>query len=152
MSLMHTDMKQSLDRQAVVVRDARASDMAEIQKIYAHAVRCGLASFEEVPPTANELLARREAVLALGLPYLAAELAGRVVGYSYATSYRPRPAYRQTVEDSVYVAEGMQGRGVGRAQIAVVGPWIRIGGARPAWRRLRFQDRHHSAASALGPP
>ena len=118
-----------MGHQALVVRDARAADMPEIQKIYAYAVRHGLASFEEEPPSANELLARREAVLALGLPYLTAELAGRVVGYSYATSYRPRPAYRHTVEDSVYVAEGMQGRGVGRALLSALvarcetGPW-----------------------------
>ena len=113
----------------VIVRDTRDSDMPVIQTIYAHHVAHGLASFEEVPPTSDELLARRQSVLALGLPYLAAELDGRVVGYSYATAYRPRPAYRDTVEDSVYVAEGMGGRGVGRALLAALicrceaGPW-----------------------------
>jgi phosphinothricin acetyltransferase len=75
------------------------------------------------------MLARRASVLDLGLPYLAAEAAGQVVGYSYATGYRPRPAYRHTIEDSVYVAERMQGRGIGRALLSALiarcetGPW-----------------------------
>jgi L-amino acid N-acyltransferase YncA len=114
---------------AVVLRDASEQDMAAIQAIYAQEVLHGLASFEEVPPSTEEMLARRAAVLDLGLPYLAAELDGRVVGYAYATAYRPRPAYRYTVEDSVYVAEAMQGRGVGRALLSALiarcetGPW-----------------------------
>ena len=68
--------------QAVVVRDATEQDMAAIQAIYAQEVLHGLATFEEVPPTTDVLLARRASVLDLGLPYLAAELAGQVVGYS----------------------------------------------------------------------
>jgi phosphinothricin acetyltransferase len=117
------------EAQAVVVRDATEQDMAAIQAIYAKEVLHGLATFEEVPPTADDLLARRAAVLDLGLPYLAAEAAGRIVGYSYATGYRPRPAYRRTIEDSVYVAEGMRGCGIGRALLAALiarcenGPW-----------------------------
>ena len=112
-----------------LVRDATDADMAEIQTIYAQQVLQGLASFEEVPPTAETLLARRQEVLGLGLPYLVAEGKGRVLGYSYATPYRPRPAYRHTVEDSVYVAEGMHGLGVGRALLTTLiarceaGPW-----------------------------
>ena len=115
--------------EAVVVRDATEQDMAAIQAIYAQQVLQGLATFEEVPPTTDVMLARRASVLDLGLPYLAAEVAGQVVGYSYATPYRPRPAYRHTIEDSVYVAESMQGRGVGRALLSALiarcepGPW-----------------------------
>lgn len=103
--------------------------MPAIQAIYAHHVLTGLASFEETPPSVEEMLARRQAVLGLGLPYLAAEAEGRVVGYSYASSYRPRPAYRHTVEDSVYVAPGEAGRGIGGALLAALiarceaGPW-----------------------------
>ena len=114
---------------SVIVRDARPSDMRAIERIYAREVLQGLASFEEVPPTANDLLARRERVLALGLPYLTAAIDGRVVGYSYATAYRARPAYRHTVENSVYVAEGFQGSGIGRALLSALiarcaaGPW-----------------------------
>jgi L-amino acid N-acyltransferase YncA len=89
--------------------------MRAIQSLYAHHVRCGLASFEETPPTLEEMTTRRASVLALGLPYLAAESDGRVVGYAYATSYRPRPAYRYTLEDSVYVSEEFGGCGIGSA-------------------------------------
>jgi phosphinothricin acetyltransferase len=116
-------------RQAVLVRDATEQDMAVIQAIYAQEVLHGLATFEEVPPSVADMRARRAGVLDLGLPYLAAERNGQVVGYSYATGYRPRPAYRHTVEDSVYVAEGMQGRGIGRALLSALiarceaGPW-----------------------------
>ncbi len=115
--------------QAVRVRDAVSADMAEIQEIYAHHVLHGLATFEEVPPSAAEMTGRRAAVLAAGLPYLAAEIDGRVVGYSYATAFRARPAYRYTVEDSVYVRDGMAGRGIGVALLAELirrceaGPW-----------------------------
>ena len=103
--------------------------MAAVQAIYAHHVLTGLASFEEQPPTLDEMLRRRAGVLDLGLPYLVAEREGRIVGYCYATSYRPRPAYRFTVEDSVYVAEGEGGRGTGSALLGALiagceaGPW-----------------------------
>jgi len=118
--------------QAVSVRDATEQDMAAIQAIYAQEVLHGLASFEEVPPTVDAMLARRTGVLDLGLPYLAAELAGEVVGYSYATEYRPRPAYRYTVEDSVYVAANAHGRGVGRALLSALIARCETG----AWRQM----------------
>jgi len=111
------------------VRDADEADMAAVQAIYAHHVLYGLATFEEVPPTVADMVARRAGVLAAGLPYLVAESDGRVVGYAYAASYRPRPAYRFTIEDSVYVADGLGGRGIGRALLATLiarceqGPW-----------------------------
>ena len=113
----------------LIVRTAQAADVPSIQAIYAREVSHGRASFEEVPPEVSEMHSRREATLRLGLPYLAAVLNGRVVGYSYAAPYRPRAAYRGTIEDSVYVAEGMQGRGVGSALLSSLiercadGPW-----------------------------
>jgi L-amino acid N-acyltransferase YncA len=116
-------------RSAILVRDARDTDMDAVTKIYAAHVLHGLASFEEVPPSLDEMKSRRAAVLQHGLPYLVAELDGRIVGYSYATSYRTRPAYRYTVEDSVYVEDGFHGRGVGTALLAELiarcerGPW-----------------------------
>jgi phosphinothricin acetyltransferase len=100
-----------------------------IQAIYAHHVMHGLASFEEEPPSVEEMVTRWDKVRALGLPYLAAEIEGQVVGYSYATAYRPRPAYRYTIENSVYVREGMAGRGIGKALLLELiarcrsGPW-----------------------------
>ncbi|MEO6270601.1 MAG: N-acetyltransferase family protein [Lautropia sp.] len=92
--------------------------MAAVQAIYAHHVLHGRASFEVVPPSIAEMGARRDSVLAAGLPYLVAEVGGRVVGYSYATAYRPRAAYQHTIEDSVYVAHGMTGHGIGHALLA----------------------------------
>lgn len=111
------------------MRDAADGDLPAIQAIYAHHVLHGLASFEEVPPGVDELRARHAAVRAAGLPYLVAEVDGAVAGYAYATLYRPRSAYRHTVEDSVYVALGMAGRGIGAALLAALiarceaGPW-----------------------------
>lgn len=105
---------------AMTVRDAADADLAAVQAIYAHFVLHGLASFEEVPPSTAEIARRREAVRALGLPYLVAEAEGRVLGFAYAGPYRPRPAYRYTVEDSVYVAPDAGGRGAGRALLATL--------------------------------
>ncbi|MEM7021335.1 MAG: N-acetyltransferase family protein [Pseudomonadota bacterium] len=112
-----------------IIRDSTQDDVEAIQAIYAIEVLDGLASFEEVPPGVDAMRSRREAVLAQGLPYLAAESDGQVVGYCYASLYRIRPAYRNTLEDSVYVARGMQGLGVGRALLSTLitrcerGPW-----------------------------
>lgn len=116
-------------RTAVDVRDAREGDMRFVQEIYAHHVLHGLASFEEAAPGVAEMIGRRESVLKLGLPYLVAEMDGRIVGYSYASAYRPRPAYRHTIEDSVYVRDGFAGHGIGRELLSTLikrcehGPW-----------------------------
>jgi phosphinothricin acetyltransferase len=99
----------------LILRDARDHDLPAIQAIYAHHVIHGTASFELDPPSLSEMLRRRADILGNGLPYLVAERAGEVVGYGYATLYRPRPAYRFTVEDSVYVRDGMGGLGIGQA-------------------------------------
>ena len=114
---------------AVIVRDALQADVGAIQAIYAHHVLHGLASFEEVPPSCADMCARRQTVLDLGLPYLVAEIGGEIVGYSYAAMYRPRAAYRYTVEDSVYIAEGFGGNGIGTSLLRELitrceaGPW-----------------------------
>ncbi len=111
------------------IRETHGGDITAIQKIYAHHVLKGRASFEEVPPDAAELSSRRAAILKEGLPYLVAEMDGQILGYSYATRYRPRSAYRYTLEDSVYVAEGFAGRGIGKALLIALlarceaGPW-----------------------------
>ena len=93
------------------IRDSRTDDVAAIREIYAFHVRHGLASFEEEPPTVEEMAGRRAAVLDQGYPHLVAELDGEVVGYSYVSAYRPRPAYRFTVENSVYVRDGCPAAG-----------------------------------------
>ncbi len=97
------------------VRDAAAADFPAMAAIYAHHVQTGLGSFEEVPPSADELKRRHQGVRARGLPWRVAELDGRLVGYCYASPYHSRSAYRFTIQDSVYVAEDCIGRGVGRA-------------------------------------
>ena len=102
----------------VLVRPSRASDIPAIHAIYTPAVLEGTASFELDPPDEAEMARRREAILADGFPYLVAEQEGRVVAYAYAGKYRPRPAYRFAVENSIYVAPECQGKGVGKALLA----------------------------------
>src|SRR5262249_23733570 len=99
---------------AALVRPAKPTDIAAITRIYDHAVRHGTASFELAPPQATEMARRQDALLAGGFPYLVAEGDGGVLGYAYAGPYRARPAYRFTVEDSVYIAPEAQQRGLGR--------------------------------------
>ncbi len=99
----------------MIVRAATDADLAAITGIYGHHVLNGLGTFEETPPSVADMAARKAAVDAHGLPYVVAEEGGRVVGYAYAALFRPRPAYRYTVEDSVYVAPDLAGRGIGKA-------------------------------------
>lgn len=106
-------MNETIDN-SVMVRDAVETDLAAIQAIYAHHVLHGLASFETVPPDLQEMARRRRDILDRGLPYRIASIDGRLVGYAYAGPYRTRPAYRFTLEDSVYVAADAVGRGIGR--------------------------------------
>jgi len=94
--------------------------VAAVQAIYSHYVLHDLCSFEEEVPTVDQMQARRADVLQRGLPYLVALKDGEVVGYAYATAYRARSAYRHTVEDSIYVAQGMHGHGIGKALLREV--------------------------------
>ena len=100
---------------SLVVRPSLEADIPAIAAIYAHAVLHGTASFELDPPGEEEMAHRRAALLAGGYPYLVAERGGEILGYAYAGAYRTRPAYRSTVEDSIYIAPSAQGQGVGRA-------------------------------------
>ena len=111
-------MSSVLRRPPTVVRLAEPRDIAAIARIYDHAVRHGTASFEIEPPDENEMSHRRDVLLAGGYPFLVAELGGAVVGYAYAGPYRARPAYRWTIEDSIYIAPQAQRRGLGRALLA----------------------------------
>ena len=104
----------------MLVRPATAADCAAIQSIYSHHVLHGLASFEETPPSVQEMRSRYDDVTARGLPYLAAEEAGEVIGYGYCTLYRTRSAYRHTLEDSVYVRAGQHRKGIGKAILAAL--------------------------------
>jgi len=100
-----------------LLRPAVAADVPAITAIYAHAVLYGTASFEIEPPDEGEMANRFRALAGAGFPYLAAELDGAVRGYAYAGPYRTRVAYRNTLEDSIYVAPEFHGRGIGRALV-----------------------------------
>lgn len=97
------------------IRDATDHDVDAIQSIYAHHVLHGLGTFETEPPESDEMRSRWRQITAAGFPYLVAVDTGTVVGYAYANHFRTRAAYRQTVEDSIYVAPAAMGRGIGRA-------------------------------------
>ncbi len=101
----------------VSIRPATPDDIPAVTRIYAHAVAHGTASFELDPPDQAEMLRRMRALLDGGFPYITAEIDGAVAGYAYAGPYRPRVAYRYSVEDSIYIDPAVQRRGVGRALI-----------------------------------
>jgi len=121
---------QSIDIAAAgVIRTARSDDVEQIQQIYAHHVLSSTTTFEETPPTVEEMAQRMQSVSDQGLPWLVAERDGRIVGYCYAAPYRPRPAYRYTIEDSIYLADGESGKGIGCELLTTLiehceqGPW-----------------------------
>lgn len=97
-----------------LVRDARPGDVPRITDIYAHWVQTGTMSFELEAPDEPEMLKRFNAILDGGYPYLALEQGGELLGYAYAGAYRPRPAYRFTAEDSIYLHRDAGGRGLGK--------------------------------------
>lgn len=146
---------QHATRSAFQIRDACLADMPAVQALYAHYVLHELATFELVPPTVEEMCARRQAILESGLPYLVAQIDQEIVGYAYAASYRPRPAYRYTVEDSVYLSPNHKGMGLGAALLGEVirrceqGPWRQMvavitqggtAGSAELHRKLGFQE------------
>jgi phosphinothricin acetyltransferase len=128
---------------ALEIRPTIAADLPSITKIYEHAVLHGTATFELTPPDLAEMTRRFEALTAGDFPYFVAALDGRVVGYAYAGPYRPRPAYRFTVENSVYLEPAIHRRGIGlqlmqrliaectargfRQMIAVIGDSANVG-------------------------
>jgi L-amino acid N-acyltransferase YncA len=96
------------------IRNAHPSDIPAITAIYAREVLEGTATFELCPPDENEMRTRYETLIRAGYPYFVAEYAGQLTGYAYAGPFRPRPAYRFTVEDSIYMAPLFQRRGIGQ--------------------------------------
>jgi L-amino acid N-acyltransferase YncA len=103
-----------------LIRPSTAADCSAITTIYGHAVIHGTASWELEAPDLADMLKRREAITATGYPYLVAERTGDILGYAYASAYRPRPAYRSTVEDSVYISPSAQRQGVGTALLSAL--------------------------------
>jgi L-amino acid N-acyltransferase YncA len=100
------------------IRDATEADVPDIQAIYAHHVLTGTGTFEEEPPTVEEMAARFKNVVSLGCVWLVATDATGVLGFGYYTPFRARSAYRFTVEDSIYVREDVRGQGVGKALVS----------------------------------
>ena len=98
---------------AVTIRPTSPDELGAVGDIYAHHVRTGVATFDLTAPDLSEWFRRFDAVTSPGLPFLTASLDGETVGYAYCTPWKARPAYRHTVEDSVYVAPHAVGRGVG---------------------------------------
>ena len=98
-----------------VIRPATEADLPAITEIYAEAVAVGTASFEVVPPDEAVMTARFTRLTAEGFPYVVAERGEKVLGYGYAGPYRDRPAYRHTVEDSIYLAVDARSQGIGGA-------------------------------------
>ena len=113
----------------ITLRDAVLDDIPAVTAIYRHHVLNGTASFEETPPDADEIANRFNAIRAKNMPYLVATLEGAIVGYCYASTYRPRTAYRHTVENSIYVAPDCVGKGIGSKLMKALierceaGPW-----------------------------
>ncbi|MBS3647963.1 N-acetyltransferase [Pseudaminobacter sp. 19-2017] len=114
----------------VVVRPVVLTDLGRITEIYADAVLSGTASYELEPPSLAEMTGRFTVLKPGGFPYLVAEAEGTVAGYAYAGPFRPRPAYRFIVEDSIYVAPEAQGRGIGRVLMERLIEDVRLGGYR----------------------
>lgn len=140
-------MSAPADRLPLLIRDSLVSDLPAIQQLYAHHVLTGTASFELEPPTDIQLGERRAEVLSRGLPHLVAEREGVLLGFAYATLYRPRPAYRHTVEDSVYVRYDAAGQGIGGQLLATVVARCTAGG----WRQMLavVGDSTNAASLAL---
>jgi len=113
-------MDTGLKAQALSLRDAEEHDLPAVQAIYAHHVETGLGSFEEAAPGLGEMTRRFHAIRELGMPYMVAELAGEVRGFAYVARYRPRSAYRHTVENSIYVDPAWHGQGIAAALLAAL--------------------------------
>lgn len=102
----------------ILIRPSTDADVAAITSIYGHHVLHGTGTFETEPPSEADMAARRADVLSKGLPYLVAEEHGAVIGFAYGNWFKPRAAYRYSVEDSIYLAPGQQGKGLGRALLS----------------------------------
>ena len=98
-----------------LIRPSSDADLPAITAIYAHHVLHGTGSFETEPPSVADMTTRRADVLSKGLPYLVVEQDGKIAGFAYGNWFKPRPAYRYSVEDSIYMAPELQGKGLGRA-------------------------------------
>ena len=114
----------------LMFRDAAATDVPALHAIYAHHVLHGVGTFEEIPPSLDDMHQKWRAIVVSGLPWLVAEDEGGVVGYAYASAFRPRTGYRYSIEDSVYVRDDRRGQGIGAQLLAQLLPRCEATGAR----------------------
>ncbi|MET7764765.1 N-acetyltransferase family protein [Streptomyces sp. NPDC005393] len=132
---------------SAVIRDATPADLDAVAAIFAHYVTDTVATFEETPPTAEGWARRLAELTDRGLPFLVAEVAGTIAGYAYAGPWRPKPAYRHTVEDSIYLAPGRTGEGLGRALLDALLARCAQAGVRQVVSVIA--DTGHDASAAL---
>jgi len=102
------------------IRPSRDADVEAIAAIYSHHVLHGTGTFETEPPTVTDMAARRADVLSKDLPYLVAERDGEILGFAYCNWFKPRPAYRYSAEDSIYLADSARGQGIGAKLLAAL--------------------------------
>lgn len=114
----------------LAIRPSREEDIAAITAIYAHHVLHGTGTFETEPPSPTDMTSRRADVLAKSLPYLVAEEDGKVLGFAYCNWFKPRPAYRFSAEDSIYVSESARGKGLGTKLLAALSQAAEAAGVR----------------------
>ena len=113
-----------------LIRPSTEADVPALTAIYGHHVLHGTGTFETAPPTEAEMAGRRADVLGRGLPYLVAEQEGRVVGYAYCQWFKPRPAYRFSAEDSIYLHPEAAGKGLGKQLLAALSAQAEAAGVR----------------------
>lgn len=112
------------------VRNANGDDLAAVHAIYSHHVLHGFGTFDEVPPTIADCTAKWRDIAAMGLPWLVAAQGEEIVGFAYASAFRPRSGYRYTLEDSVYIRDDRRGRGIGTALLTPLVERCAAAGAR----------------------
>jgi L-amino acid N-acyltransferase YncA len=114
----------------LAIRPSTDADVKDITAVYAHHVLHGTGTFETVPPTEADMAARRADVLGKGLPYLVAEESGQVLGFAYCQWFKPRPAYRFSAEDSIYLHPDAKGKGLGKQLLAELAAAAEAAGVR----------------------
>ena len=136
----------------LLIRPSHEDDIMAITTIYAHHVLHGTGTFETEPPSSTNMATRRADVLLKGLPYLVAEQDGKVIGFAYGNWFKPRPAYRYSVEDSVYLAPDSHRKGLGRALLAELLARFELAGIRKVMAIIGDSANHGSIGvnKALG--
>ena len=114
----------------LIIRPSRDEDVAAVTAIYAHHVLNGTGTFETEPPSPSDMAARRADVLGKKLPYLVAEENSEVLGFAYCNWFKPRPAYRFSAEDSIYMSESARGKGLGAKLLAALSRAAEAAGVR----------------------